>query len=417
MMRNWLAAVLAVSTACGGGGDKKTKKPKPETVEQPKPKVETEADREAKRKAERLAIVPEGSNCLPTALKDAGAPTLELAGIGKDAILCAVDTDPSRLLGPVACWKVDLPNMGNGTVPLIYQDAAPQPGHDVTALVHDGCAMGYCTPGKNSTALAAHLSWSSDGKVAMLSGTDIHLFDAASKKHLSTFGIGGDKGVTGATAIHFVDDSIVVEGGDENAPGAWVFKADGNPTGPIMALGGKDEKQINLHKGGFSVLDPKKVGLADHGMSTFTVYEIDSGKRTKAIRKPAKLACKPAEIDAYWAGGDKVTDKCKAGLDKDAGPWTGATAVMGSKSLVFVLKGDRLGELAIVDPKSLNETKKALKMSWCGESAAAEGGGAAPAPKAAKKSAPAPAEKSDDAAPPASRAPVKKGGDPQDGGE
>lgn len=419
MTRNWLAASLAVATACGGGGDKKVKKPKPDTVEQAKPKVETEADREAKRKAARLAIVPEGSNCLPTALKDPGAPTLELAGIGKDAILCAVDTDPSRLLGPVACWKVDLPNMGNGTVPLIYQEPAPQPGHDITAIVHDGCAMGYCTPGKNSTALVAHLSWSSDGKkVALLSGTDVHLFDAASKQHLSTFGVTGDKGATGTpTAIHFVDDSIVVEAGDEAAPGAWVFKADGNPTGPIMALGGKDEKQINLHKGGFSVLDGKRVGLADHGMSTFTVYEIESGKRTKAIRKPAKLPCKPAEIEAYWAGGDKVTDKCKDAIAKDAGPWTGATGVLGSKSLVFVLKGDRLGELAIVDPKTLNETKKALKMSWCGgESAAAEG--EPPAKKSAAKA--VKADKADEnvaSPPPGSRSPVKKGGDPQDGGE
>jgi hypothetical protein len=280
--------------------------------------------------------------------------------------------------------------------------------------------MGYCTPGKNSTALVAHLSWSSDGKkVAMLSGTDIHLFDAASKQHLSTFGIGGDKGVTGtATAIHFVDDSIVVEGGDDNAAGAWVFKADGNPTGPIMALGGKDEKPVNLRKGGFSVLDPKKVGLADHGMSTFTVYEIDSGKRSKAIRKPAKLACKPAEIEAYWADGDKVTDKCKDGLAKDSSPWVGATAVLGSKSLVFVLKGDRLGELAIVDPKTLNETKKALKMSWCGgESAASETG---PTPKGSSKAMKKEAEKADDdkaAPPPGSRGAVKKGGDPQDGGE
>jgi len=417
MMRNWLAAALAAATACGGGGEKKVKKPKVDVVEQPKPKVETEADREAKRKAARLAIVPEGSNCLPTVLKEEGAPRLELAGVGKDAILCAVDTDPSRLLGPIGCWKVDLPKMGNGTVPLIYQEPAPQPGHDITAMVHDGCAMGFCTPGKNAAASVAHLSWHADGKkVAMLVGTDVHLFDAESKQHLSTFGVTGDKGVTGApSAIHFVDDSVVIEGGDDATPGAWVFKADGNPTGPIMALGGKDEKQVNLHRGSFSVLDPKKIGLADHGMSTFTVYEIDSGKRSKAIRKPAKLACKPAEVDAYWADGDKVTDKCKDGLAKDAGPWTGATAVLGSKSLVFVLKGDRLGELAIVDPKTLVETKKALKMQWCGAEAAAE---SPPPEKKSKKAADREEKEKDDAAPPAgSRGVLKKGGDPQDGGE
>jgi hypothetical protein len=417
-----LACVLVLA-ACGGG-EKKVKQPKPEKEVVTKPKVETEADREAKRKAAREAIVPEGSNCLPAALKEPGAPVLELAGVGPDAVLCAVDSDPSRGLGPVGCWKVDLKNMGNGSVPLIAQEPAPQPGHDIVAQIHDGCAMGFCTPGKNAAGSTAHLSWNADGKqVAMLVGTDVHLFDAATKKHVSTFGVTGDKGVTGTpTALHFVGDSIVVEGGDD-APGAWVFKADGNPTGPIMALGGKDEKQINLKHGAFSVLDPNKVALSDHGMDTFTVYEIGSGKRTKAVHKPAKLACKPAEIEPYWTDGDKVTDKCKDSIAKATGPWVGATAVLGAHSLLFVMKGDRFGELAIVDPKTLVESKKALKMPWCGgDTASTSGGGEAPkGVKAEKKAKAAEAEddaKEDKAAPKgSSRSPVKKGGDPEDGGE
>ncbi|HET9991336.1 MAG TPA: hypothetical protein VFQ65_22550 [Kofleriaceae bacterium] len=420
-----LACVLVLA-ACGGG-EKKVKQPKPEKEVVVKPKVDTEADREAKRKAARLEIVPAGSNCLPTKLKEPGAPQLELAGVGTDAVLCAVDTDASRALGQIACWKVDLKNMGNGSVPLLAQDTAPQPGHDVIALVRDGCAMGFCTPGKNAAAPTAHLSWSADGKqVAMLVGTDVHIFDAASKQHVSTFGVTGDKGVTGTpTAVHFVADSIIVEGGDD-APGAWVFKADGNPTGPIMALGGKDEKQINIKHGSFSVLDPNKVALADHGMDTFTVYEIGSGKRTKAVHKPAKLACKPAEVEAYWADGDKVTDKCKDSIAKATGPWVGATAVLGAHSLLFVMKGDRFGELAIVDPKTLVESKKALKLPWCGGGETAGGGEAAEpkAAKAVKAAKPAKATKDDDdaeddkaAAPKSSRSPVKKGGDPEDGGE
>src|SRR3569623_1924084 len=242
-----LACVLALA-ACGGG-DKKVKQPKPEKEGVVKPKQETEADREAKRKSEREAIVPPGQYCLPTVLQEPGAPQLELAASGVDAVLCAVATDANRALGPVGCWKVDLKNMGNGTVPLIAQDAVPQPGHDIVAAVREG--------------------------------SDVHIFDAASKQHVSTFGVTGEKGVTGTpTAVHFVGDSVVVEGGTEDAPGAWVFKADGHPTGPIMALGGKDEKQINIKHGSFSVLAPNKVALADHGMDTFTVYEESSGKRT-----------------------------------------------------------------------------------------------------------------------------------------
>jgi len=413
--------VLCVLAACGGG-DKKPKPVKPEKTVAVKPTQETAASREAKRKAAALAIVPEGSNCLPAALKEPGAPQLELVGIGADAVLCAVDTDPTRLLGDVGCWKVDLKNMGNGTVPLVYQDAAPQPGHSISAKIVDGCAAGFCTPGKNASASTAALSWNTDGKrVAMLIGTDVHLFDAESKQHLSTFGIAGDKGVTGtATAIHFVGDSIVIEGG-EDGTGAWVFKADGSATGQIMALGGKDEKPLSSKKGAFSVLDPIKVAIADHGMETFTEYELATGKRTKAVRKPPKLPCKPAEIEAFWADGDKVTDKCKDAITKADGPWIGATAVMGSKSLLFVMKGDRFGELAIVDPKTLVESKKALKMPWCGEATADVGGGAPPvAEKKAKLAAPAakdeeaaPAEKSKSS----TRGAVKKGGDPQDGGD
>src|SRR6185312_1123093 len=136
----------------------------------------------------------------------------------------------------------------------------------------------------------------------------------------------------------------------------------------------------------------------------------------------AKLACKPAEVEAYWADGDKVSDKCKDSIAKATGPWVGATAVLGAHSLLFVMKGDRLGELAIVDPKTLVETKKALKLQWCGggDTASASGGGEAPkAVKAAKPDKKAKASEADDDAKEdkGSRGPVKKGGDPEDGGE
>ena len=427
------AASLVLLVACGGG-DKHVKQAKPKPAATPPP-AETDASREANRKAARTAIVPEGANCLPPALKAANAPRLELAGVGADALLCAVDAED---LGPVGCWKVDLRNMAEGTVPLVYQAAAPQPGHSVTAKLHDGCAWGFCAPGKPASG-AAELSWNADSsKVAMLAGSDVHLFDGGSKKHLSTFGIAGDKGVTGtATAVHFVGESIVVEGGKDG--NAWVFKLDGTGAGVINALGGKEPKPLAMRQGSFSVLDATKVGLADHGMDTFTVYELESGKRTKAVKKPVKLACKPAEIDAYWAepdkagdkAGDKVSDKCKDSLAKASGPWVGATAVMGAKNLLFVLRGERLGELAVVDPRTLVETKKALKMPWCGAEAstslpahnapaAAAASGSEPGRASASGAARSAAAKDDSgegAQPAKKRAPVKKGGDPEDGGE
>jgi hypothetical protein len=59
-----------------------------------------------------------------------------------------------------------------------------------------------------------------------------------------------------------------------------------------------------------------------------------------------------------------VSDKCKSGLVSQFGALIGAPALMGKKSLLVMLRGDRLGELSAVDPKSLAE-KKVLKMPWC----------------------------------------------------
>lgn len=384
-------------------------------VETPK---ETEADREKKRHEIAQKIVPDGSNCLPTTLKEEGAPRLELAGVGADAILCAIDTDASRLAGPVGCWKVDLKNMKDGAVPIVYQDPTPLPGHSLQVSLDEGCARGFCLPKEAKTsAKTAYMSWNLDrSKVAVLVGDDVHLFDAASKSHESSFSVRGDKGLSNdPIAVYFVGDSVFVEGADQGSYSAvWVFKSDGTQVGVINGLGGKDEKPVSTYHGSFSVLDPSHVALADHGMETLTTYEISSGKRTKSVRKLPKLACKPDEVDAFWHDGDKVTDKCKDAILKASGYLMGATAVMGSKNLLVVLKNERLGELGIVDPKSLAESKKALKMPWC----EAGGGGDDKPGKADKKKKKDKDAAADDEKEEHSRgAKPKKGGDPEEGGE
>jgi hypothetical protein len=112
------------------------------------------------------------------------------------------------------------------------------------------------------------------------------------------------------------------------------------------------------------VLDKTHVGLAEHGMDTMTVYEVDTGKRAKLVRKVGKVSCKPDELDAFWHDGDKVTDKCKESIAKQYAALIGATAIMGKKSLVVLMRDDRLGELGVLDPRLLSE-KKAIKMQWC----------------------------------------------------
>ncbi|HEY1813349.1 MAG TPA: hypothetical protein VGG74_13450 [Kofleriaceae bacterium] len=404
-MKGHCVFVLVSLAACGG-----SKKPPPEpehdVVTAPPPHKETEEDRAKKRHDAAVAIVPEGSKCLPDALKANNAPRLELAGEGSDAVLCAVDTDPSRLLGTVGCWSIDLTNVDpkTNTPGLIPQDAAPLPGHDVDVLLDGKCARGFCLSddAKLPDDKIAHMSWSPDGKqVAVLVGDDITLFDAGTKQKVSSFTTKGDKGPTAPpVAVYFTGDALFIEGRDDTTDSVWEFKTDGTPTGVLTQLGGKGDQPLSIVKGSFSILRPGFVALADHGMETLTTYEVATGKRIKAVRKVGKIACKSSEIDTYYKGGDKVTDKCRAALDKTSAPLVGATAVMGKTNLLVVLRGPRLGELAVLEPRSLTESKKAFHLPWCGAGDAS--GGAAADDK--------------EAAPAATRGAVKKSGDPEDGG-
>lgn len=404
-------AVPFALVACGGGGPKKTPQ-KPVTVKkpvEPPPPAETEDDRAAKRLTAAHAIIAEGASCLPPALKENTAPRLELGAIGADAVVCAFDQDETRLLGPVACWKIDLASGG-----LTYVPATPIPGRGISVLVDDRCARGYCLPkdAKAPASKIARMAWSGDGsKVAVLVGDDLHIYDAASKAHESSFSIRGDKGVTNdPTAVHWVDGTIFVEGADSGPYSAvWAFKADGTPVGGIEAIGSKDGKPLSTFGGSFSLLDKTRVAVSEEGMSSMTIYDATNGQRSKLVRKLTKPPCKNAEVDAYWKDeNDKIGAKCKDALTKSFAHLQGATAVAGSKNFLVMLRGPRLGELAVMDAKTLAE-KKAIKLPWCtGNETAAESG-------AGDK------EDAADKAKGATRAPMKKKSsleeDPDAGGE
>lgn len=357
-------SLSALLLGCGGGGGKPVQKPTTDSeVKEPVKKPETEADREQKRRAIAATIVPEGSSCLPAAFKEENAPRLELAAIGKDAVVCAIDQDRDRLLGPIACWKVDL---SNGK--LEYKAAEALPGRGYSVLFDGACARGYCLPKEPSNKVAS-IAKNLDGtKVALLADDDVHIFNAETKDHESSFSIRGDKGVTNTPkAVHYVAETVLVEGADDGPYAAvWVFKADGTQVGPITHLGSKDEKPISTYNGSFSILDKTRVGVSEKGMETLTTYDVNNGARAKLVRKVGKLSCKPAELDAFWVGGDKVTDKCRDSINKASGALMGATVVAGSKNFLVLLRGDRTGQLAVLDAKSLAEkTDKAIKMPWC----------------------------------------------------
>lgn len=366
---------FATLAACGGG--QKAAEPESPSVsdlQKPLPPTETEADREKRRHTEALAIVPDGSACLPEVLKNPTAPRLELAAVGQDAVVCAIDQDRTRLLGPVACWAVDVRTGG-----LTYQAAAPLPGRGMSVMIDDRCARGYCLPkdAQLPSDSVALIAWSLDlTKVAVLAGENVHIFNAESKEHESAFAVRGDKGVTTEpTAIHWNGDSLFVETSDATASPVFVFKADGTPVGPIESLGTKDKAPVSTKNGSFMLLDKGRVAVSEQGFSTVTIYESDSGKRSKLVRKLPANPCKKDEAEAAWRdGGASASPKCKDYVQKNFAHLVGADAVAGSKNLLVLLRGPRLGELAVIDAKTLAE-RKAIKMPWCD----AAGGGEAKA--------------------------------------
>ncbi len=415
---------------CGGGAKPPAApKPEPSAAVKPPPQPETEEDRERKRHAEALAIVPDKSSCLPAELRSPTAPRLELAAIGSAAVVCAVDQDRTRLLGPIACWAVAVSGPNPGA--LTYQDATPLPGRGLAVMLDDRCARGFCLPkdAKVPTDPVALVTWNLENtKVAVLVGDDLHIYDAQTKAHETSFSIRGDKGVTGdPTEIDWNGEAIFIQATDGTASPVFVFKPDGIPVGPIEALGGgKDKAVLSTRNGSFLLLKPEQVAISEQGLTTLTIYETATGKRTKLVRKLPASTCKKEELDAVWHDPTaKVSAKCQDYVTKNYAHLIGADAVAGTKNLLMLLRGPRLGELAVVDAKTLAE-HNAIRMSWCDE----VGGGSAPGVAAPAPTAAAPAPGLDRAnsfapAPAADTAPTdakkakskSKTGDPDAGGQ
>jgi hypothetical protein len=351
------------------GSDAKKPPPKKPVVEKedPPPPKETEEDRAEKREKAANKLVPKDSTCLPMAFKEGGAPRLELAAVGADAVICANDNDDDRALGVIGCWKVDL-----ASGELAFRSREPVNSRGYVVKLDGKCAHELCLPkdSKVPEDRRAFITANTDGsKFAMLVGDDMHIYDGE-KTHEAAWGIRADKGITSdVNRIHWVGAHIFVEGND----GVWVYKAeDGTAVGAIEPIGAKEPKPIAMKGASFVVLDKTRVAIAEQGFSTVTTYEADTGKRAKLVRKLAKSPCKAADTAAYW-NGDEAPAKCKDHMDKNFAHLVGADAVAGSKNLLVLLRGPRLGELAVLDAKSLAE-KKAIKLPWCEEGGGDEDG-------------------------------------------
>jgi hypothetical protein len=390
-MRATLVAIIVLA-ACGGGGNagKKPKKPTGDDVTKPEPpKPETEEDREKKRLAAAHEIVPEGSTCLPAALKPAdGAPALEIGVVDSAPVMCAIDNDPELLLGPIACWTIDLQSGA-----LTYKAPAPVPGRAFRVGLTGRCARGYCLP--DDVAMPAppvvHIAWShgADKVAVAITGSEpeIHIFGAADKAHQ---GVIKPKDATHAAralptdlaSIVFVGDVVAAVGaaGDAGAP-VFLFKTDGTAAGAVERLGGKTKGPVSVAKGSVSVFGDGQLALNEDAMTTLTTIEVATGKRAKLVRKPPKTACKAKDLTALIAGAEtKASERCKSEFAVAYAPLIGATVVQGKKNHLVLLKGERYADLAVVDAKTLEENRS-LDAKWCDAAGAtaADGDAAPPA--------------------------------------
>jgi len=105
-------------------------------------------------------------------------------------VVCAIDEQRTRLLGPIACWSVSVSGPSPGA--LTYQDATPLPGRGLAVLLDDRCARGFCLPqdAKVPADGVALMTWNLEStKVAVLVGDDLHVFNAQTKAHETSFSI------------------------------------------------------------------------------------------------------------------------------------------------------------------------------------------------------------------------------------
>lgn len=381
----WALVVGASLVACGGGSGKKTTKTpvvkkdskgKPAKDPKKKKKPVTEEDRAKKREEQASKLIASDSTCLPTDLKNPDAKmAFELGAVGGLAIVCAMDRDPERALGAVGCWDVDLTA---GTIK--FRDRSGIPGRGYQAAIQGGCVRGYCLPKDQEVATdqPALISWSLDGaQVAVAAGDQVHLYDAASKELAKSVPLRdpahGDKAMPGVPkALWFLGDNLFLHGGEEGATTIWSYKTDGTANGQLMGLG-KGNEPVSMHHGSFFLLDKDRVAASERGLSTLTIFEVGTGKRSKLVRKISNGPCRSNQVDAYFSteAPAALPAKCVSHLKKTFADFDGTTMVAGSKNFLAALTSDRVGELAVIDTKNLSE-KRAIKLPWCEAATAAE---------------------------------------------
>jgi hypothetical protein len=269
---------------------------------------------------------------------------------------------------------------------MTYREPAPLPGRGFPVRLdgeNDRCARGYCVPADATVPVPpiVHLAWSHGGdKVAVAipgAEPEIHIFGAADKAHQGVIkpkdAEAGDKAMQSDLAgILFVGDVVAAVGAPNDAGAAvYLFKTDGTAVGAVERFGGKAKGPVSVKNGSVAVFGDGMIALSEDAMATITTIDVKTGARAKLVRKQPKTKCKAKDIDALLAGGgEKASDKCKTDYAHQYEPLIGSGLVQGKNNHLVLLRGERYGELSVVDAKTLVENRH-FGPAWCEDAAPA----------------------------------------------
>lgn len=304
-----------------------------------------------------------GGDCLPRALKDKhGKLWLSLGSVGGAPVACVFDD--KRV---VACWDVDIKNHA-----LHARAAAPLPGHSYRVPVVGGCAAGWCgldvDTGDAGDPPTAVVATSTDGAhvavgitVGDFAQRTISIYDASTRKRVRTF----TPSISNILVdLCYVDDRVFVIGSDAGPfVGVWSARDDGSETHFIEDAHGT---MFNISLGGIRVLDEHRVALTDMSSEMMAIVTARSGDRVDVALPPRlRRGCSAGDLESLEEFNEPVGAACKQYLRREVIPYLGAPMIaQGDGTIVVALHDDALGQLAILDARTMRE-KKRVRLPIC----------------------------------------------------
>ena len=293
-------------------------------------------------------------------------PVIDLGYIDNVLTLCAheraLDYRVDKFLG---CWSVD-----PTTTALGASTANGVQGRGRrTDLDAQNCINGYCIAPIPPDDHRPFFATSTDGThAAILTESVLYIFATSTKAKITEMEL-VKQGAPDETNISNVPWGLLYSGdtlfviGTDAGPftGVWVFKDNGSRVGRVSA----NADALNIFKGGYGILGPDKVALADAGLQNMTIISGANAARQSTKRTTSYAPCTKDQFDRWTEGDDSQTGACKRALDIKYAPYVDVSPVqIPSGDLITTLSGPAQGFIAVLNPSRLTETRR-LKLARC----------------------------------------------------